>query len=354
MELNTFVNRLREDLASKRDFLAPTRALKVEAAYRPEGAELRLQLREDILPFPLRAYAAAQMVDWAGIPRRYVTQMQERAPDLLAVNLNRWLKESGEVRLVRTLRSEVRAFLSERFRVIDNWDVAEAALQPIMQQGAQITALEVTETSMYIKAVSARVTFEVKPGDLVQAGVVVRNSEVGAGAVAVEPFLLRLVCANGMVVPDQRLRKYHVGKGSEGWLDGAQELYRKETQEAVVKAVCLQVRDTVAGAFERARFDLIAQQMSMATGERIIRPVEEAVREVTQRYNLNRELESSFLNHLVSDPGGAELTRWGLVNAVTATARDLASSDYEAAHQLERVGGDLLMLPPGRWAEIAA
>ena len=55
---------------------------------------------------------------------------------------------------------------------------------------------------MYIKVVNKRLEAEVVPGDIVQSGVIISNSEVGLGSVNIQPLVYRLVCSNGMVVND--------------------------------------------------------------------------------------------------------------------------------------------------------
>ena len=55
--------------------------------------------------------------------------MQELAdaPMLLADNANRWLKDKGEDRrLIRTLDGKARALLSDKYRPLENEDLAEA------------------------------------------------------------------------------------------------------------------------------------------------------------------------------------------------------------------------------------
>ena len=53
---------------------------------------------------------------------------------------------------------------------------------------------------------------EVSPGDIVQAGVIISNSEVGLGSVSIQPLIYRLVCSNGMVVNEAAARRNHVGR----------------------------------------------------------------------------------------------------------------------------------------------
>ena len=66
-------------------------------------------------------------------------------------------------------------------------------------------------------------------GDVVQAGFVVSNSEVGLGSLRVEPLVFRLVCKKGLSCKDFAQRKYHVGRQVNISDDLAYELYSEET-----------------------------------------------------------------------------------------------------------------------------
>ena len=85
---------------------------------------------------------------------------------------------------------------------------------PVIQemQGSQIESCEVTPTHLYLKVVNRRLKAEVRVGDVVQAGFVVSNSEVGLGSLRVEPLVFRLVCKNGLICKDFAQKKYHVGR----------------------------------------------------------------------------------------------------------------------------------------------
>lgn len=45
---------------------------------------------------------------------------------------------------------------------------------------------------MCLKVITPRLNWEMTPGDIVQAGVVVSNSEVGRGTLSMQPLLYRL------------------------------------------------------------------------------------------------------------------------------------------------------------------
>ncbi|WP_413912432.1 DUF932 domain-containing protein [Candidatus Skiveiella danica] len=126
--------------------------------------------------------------------------------------------------------------MSDRYRRLDNFDLAESVL-PILQQLPEVRfeSVELTETKMYLKCITPRLKYEMAPGDVVQAGVVISNSEVGQGTLSVQPLLFRLVCSNGLIAADRSLRKTHVGRalGSE---DERIQVYQDDTVRADDKA----------------------------------------------------------------------------------------------------------------------
>src|SRR6185312_12983648 len=198
---------------SKRDFIAPTEKITMV----PQESSVALELNGSrVESFGLRRTAHTQLATHLKVPQQYYDRMLEKSPELLSRNVNHWLHSENEQRLVRTLDGDARAFLSGKYRTIDNYDVAHAALPVMLEGGLEVDVMssEVTESRMYIKAITKRVTFEVSKGDVVQAGIVLSNSETGQGSVRIEPFIYRLICLNGMIAPTT-LRKYHVGRSAE-------------------------------------------------------------------------------------------------------------------------------------------
>ena len=67
---------------------------------------------------------------------------------------------------------KARAFLSNRYRRIDNPDIARVVLPIIGEmEGARFESCEITDVRMYLKVVNPRLQAEVVPGDIVQAGI---------------------------------------------------------------------------------------------------------------------------------------------------------------------------------------
>jgi len=199
--------------------------------------------------WPLTEWAHLQLAEKTGIPKRYYDKMREaRKFELLADNVNAWLQ--GERRLIRILDGKVRAILSDRYRIIDNYDLVFLALDEFQKKETiGIYRIDLTETMLYIKAIDRTLTDIIKEQDIVYGGLVIRNSEVGASALRIEPFIFRRVCSNGLILP-KILKKIHLERqiteiDDINWSD--------ETKELEDKAFWSKVRDVIRATFDRQR-----------------------------------------------------------------------------------------------------
>ena len=329
----------------KRDFIADASTLRAE--YTPpvanENGSVSLVVPEHG-SFPLRPIAHDQIGARLNIPARYYDKMLGEAPGLLVDNVNTWLARSTEKRMVRTLGGDARAFLSNRYQRIENEEIANVAL-PILANipGVKIVSAEVTERRLYIQAVSPKVEGEVKKGDVVQAGVVISNSEVGHGAVSVSPMVYRLVCLNGMICADGRFRAFHVGRATD---DNA-ALWADDTRKADDSAVLLKVRDMVSAAVDAVRFSERVEKMKALTEGRIVGNPVKAVEVLAQKIGANESEGAAMLRALIE---GGDLSAWGLLNAVTAQAH--TATTYDRGVELEAAGGNLLDLDRSEWRKV--
>lgn len=331
---------------TKKDYVADTRALSVEPV---TAGEVILQGVNGGMA--IRPVAHAQLAGTLQIPKPYYDRMLAEEPDLLATNVNRWLHKQPARKLVRTLDNGVRAFLSDSYRPLDNYELAEAVLPKLAELQANVLSCEVTETRFYLKAVSPKITGEVKVGDQMQAGLVVSNSEVGQGSLRVEALDYRLVCTNGMI-RESAVRKAHLGRGSGRGLDAiedAREFFRDETRRADDRAFFLKVRDAVGALFNQERFNARLDQYREASERKITADPVKVVEATAKRFSFTENEKSSVLTHLIR---GGDLSAWGLANAVTRTAEDLA--DYDRATEFEGLGGAVIELKANDWKSLAA
>lgn len=338
-DLATEISRQKE---SKRDFISPTKLLKM-------GLDGELRIGDN--PFMgVESSAHAQIANRLNIPKKYYDRMLIESPGLLAENVNHWFQNKPEKRLVRTLDGSVRAFLSDRYRPLDNDLVCGAIIPTLVNLGVTVQSLEVTHRRLYIKVTIPRLNREIKRGDVVEAGLIASNSEIGQGTVSLLPMLNRLVCTNGMVINEFGLKKYHLGKAlGQVESDKISEWFSTETIQADNHAFLLKLRDAVKGILTEEVFTRITDRMIEATGHEIEGSPEKVVEVVKERLDLTDVEGGNVLRHLIK---GADLSMWGLANAVTAEANN--AKDYDRATELEQAGGKLIELPKESWKEILA
>jgi hypothetical protein len=242
------------------------------------------------------------------------------------------------------LDGNARAFLSDRYRRIDNYEIAQAVLPIIAEMpDARVGSCEVTENRMYLKVVNPRLEMDVIPGDTVQAGIVISNSEVGLGSVSVMPMLYRLVCANGMIAADSGQRKYHVGRQNENdW-----EIFSDATLALDDRAFMAKLADIVRTAVDAAKFATIVDRLRETTEMKFTAPVADVVELTGSRFGFSKAENDGILQHLIE---GGDLSLYGLGNAVTRTANDL--DNYDRATALEGAGYQVITMPPKLWSEL--
>ena len=252
---------LERQLGTKKDLLVPLPRTHHRTA---EDGECALEIEEPagVQRYGITPLARRQLAEKLKIPYAYFERMRTEQPELLDRNVNAWLeREEGERQLLRTLDGKVRAVLSERYRRLDNYDLLEHVL-PTLQRlpDARLESVELTETRLYLKVITPRIAFEVAPGDVVQAGVVVSNSEVGCGMLSVQPLAFRLVCSNGLIASDRMLRKTHVGRSLDAEPPSG-IVFKDDTLQADDRAFFLRVRDVVETAVSESTLRLVGEKL---------------------------------------------------------------------------------------------
>ena len=332
---------------AKQDFIADTSQLRIN----PTDISLTLDGLDNA--YAVTDLAHRQISSWAGIPGTYYQRMHQLSPELLAENVNHWFhnQENTVRRMIRTLDGDVRAFLSDRYRRVDNEQIAEHALPVLLESpDMEIVSADITDTRLYLKALFPRIQGEVRQGDVVQAGVVVSNSEVGMGSLSVSPLIFRLVCTNGMIADagnEFGLKKYHVGRRVVGH-NQSFDIFRDETLKADDRALMLKLEDTIRAAGNQIVFQSLLNKMrDAASGPQINTPVK-SVETLGKSYSLNEGERESVLVNLIRN---GDYTRWGAINAVTEIANTHQS--YERSTELEIIGGQILDLSASQWEQIS-
>lgn len=324
MELVELVKELERQKESSKDIIADSRTLKAIS-----NEELRIEI-EGYGSYPLTEWAHLQLSEKLGIPKKYYDRMRNEGKiELLAENINAWIKEK-EKRLIRILDGRIRAVLSDRYRIMDNYDLVFLALEEFKRkETVEIYRIDLTETMLYLKATDRTLTEEIREGDIIHGGLIIRNSEVGASSFRVEPFLLRKICSNGLI-GKHSLKRIHLGRqtAEEGEIEWSDETKRLED-----KAFWAKVRDIIRNTFDRKIFLSWIKKMKEAVEIEIEKP-KEAIDNVVKYAGLTEEQKNILLMHFT------EKTKYGLVNAVASLARD--TKDVDERIRLEEIGGKLL------------
>jgi len=263
-----------------------------------------------------------QFAEKLEIPLKYYHKMEESAPDLLVSNVNTWLRKNGKDIFIRGLGDSVRAFLSDRYRVIDHLDVLLCALNELQAHDAEIEDCYLSEIEMNIKVKSQKLKDFVRhKDDLIMGGIFITNSETGHKALRVEPRMFRVKCSNGMIVEEMVTREIHIGNGDE----------------ISDEIVYLSLRRSIRELFNR--FGEIVLLLRESTEAKIKSP-HKVIQNVVDQYKLSETQKANILMAFGAEP---EYDQYGIANAVTQAAQK--EETWEKSVELEKLGGKLVALP---------
>ena len=345
VELATELTRVRDNA---KDFLVPTSKLAMD-----EQGKLQFQNGADH-SFGLNKWSSGQLASYTDIPKGYFDRIQAEDPKLLAKNVNHGLqRKGGDQRMVRTLDGNIRAFVSNKFRRgLGNFELLEANLPILLDHGFEVQSSELTEKRLYVKAVTPKVKADIKVGDTVNFGIVLSNSDVGAGEFKLETFIYRLSCLNGMVGAKLSSAR-HITRAISGG-EEASELFSDKTLNLSDAAFFSGMRDLFLNAIKPENFDLAVNKMREAADRKIRNTdLEQVVELAMNSTKIQGEgIKHGILSALMTGNEGAGLTQWGLANSFTRAAQDIKLT-YDTATELERAGGQIIELTGSAWRAIA-
>ena len=334
---------------AKKDFVAPTNKLQMTVADNKPAFIVGDE------QFAVGDTAHGQLAEFAGIPMAYYRRMIVEDPSLLALNVNRWLKDMGDKRrTVRTLDGSVRAVLSDSYRALENEDLAEAILPVLLGMDLLILSCEITERRLYIKAVDKSIEQQLPTGrrmgdgvdhkffDVLSPAISISNSEIGFGALSIETGIYTRACTN-LAMLGTNMRKYHTGKRAE-LSDDVYALLTDETRKATDNAVWLQTRDLVKSAFDQAKFAKMTARLESAT--KVVFAIDstiQVIENVARRFSFNDTEKKSVLTRLIE---GNDFTKYGVHSAVTRVSQEDVIA-YDRATEMERIGGEIIEMDAG-------
>lgn len=251
-----------------------------------------------------------------------------------------------------------RALLSDRFRIVDNFDVLLSVLGGLQSAGfggedgspIEIQGCDLTENRMRVRIYSPAVNFIATewlkgyrnpfghgPGahsgydqgeePIVFAGFEVSNSETGGGAFTICPRIVVKICRNGYQLTKHVLREIHLG----GKLEAGEIAWSADTQQKNLDLVKSMTADAV-GSFLSVDFleERIAELTEEGKAEVPALVAKKVVEHVAKAQKFSDNEAEGILGAFI---GGGQFTAGGVGHAVTAHAQNVA--DPERAAELE-------------------
>lgn len=349
------VERVEREQLLKFDFIARTNSLKFVT--NPETNVTMLKVPDegafaanDNFHSQVRVYSDIP-ADYYGRCRKEFITVNDTQRNLLDLQVNHWLETSknkkgdGDQRMVRTMDGVARAFLSSRYRRLDNHDLVYRLL-PILNdiKNLDIASAEITDTRLYIKLVSRDLWAEVGVGDVVQVGVCIQNSEIGHGSLEAIPYSIRKRCENGQKHTTFGMRKNHTGARLDVGNEEILNLFQDDTLKADDEAFWLQFRDVVKASLTDTMLNKIVSQMKEAAGIKIA-DADTAVKVLTQKCRLSENERNMVLANFLVGAHDAGQNLYGLANAVTYAAHATKDISYDRSTELEELGGRITAMP---------
>lgn len=365
--LDDLVTVLRDQKGRALDVVAPATALF------SEDARLRITGTEPVITeagvtqadgyYTPTAVADEGIANKLGVPVAYLKRLRTERPDLYDANVNGWLygapdgAPDGRKFFVRCFRGDdadtgiARAFLSDSYRPIDNFDVLTAALDGVREAGVavNIVGADLTDRRMVVRVAAPQVQalaptllrgyrspFTGESGSdnpTVFAGFQISNSETGGGAFAITPRLIVQVCRNGMTITKDALRSVHLGSR----LDEGVIRWSSTTMERNLALVRAQTVDAVTTFLDTDYMTRVITRLEALADEVVETP--DAVKTITKAAGYTAEQQDAILSHFIR---GGQTTRAGVFNAATAAAQTV--EDGDTAFDMEGNAVRLLMV----------
>ncbi|MFZ5875422.1 MAG: hypothetical protein ACOYXU_03335 [Nitrospirota bacterium] len=366
--LDQLVGELERQKEARIDFVADTRSVAVATR---DGALFLVPTEARAMEWlpqqgmPIKDTALEQMGGKSvpSVPWRFLKELAKERPVRATELLNGLMQDAPGRRFIRCLDGQVRAVLSDRYRVLDHYDIAFAALDAVRAVGGEVIEASLSDTRMKLKfatrsiwdaidesrkgdpgswysgglgnqehlqRVSARVGGELPGGPgTVHPLVTVSNSETGHGGFGVRIGLLRAICFNLATVEDV-VAKVHLGDRL------AVGIFTEETVSQESKLIYLKARDAIKAAFHPETFARMVAVARQAQEDTVTSP-HSAVQNVAKAAGLSEDQRTALLGYFLRE---YDATRYGMAQAVARLAQDEADPDQ--AGVLEDLAGTIL------------
>jgi len=304
----------------------------------------------------LHRHAFAQMAERAGVPYAFVSNLAAAGTQWEQELASHTMREhylygdvAGSRFLVRSVPStrmrvvgpaktevenvsEVRGFLSDKFRRLDSRPLLHAFAESCHELGAVADESRVSDLRVAVKALMPKV-YEPVPGEVLCLGLEWGNSDFGKAKHSVRAYILRLTCLNGATMEDV-LSQVHLGGRLAEDVDFSNKTYRLDTETSVSA-----LRDVVRHSLSPEKVQSLLSTIAMAHERKIEWKgvAGKLARRLTKTEveNARKAFDSEDVVNLPP-----EKSLWRASNAISWLAGQ--AEDEDRRLELQRVAGEIL------------
>ncbi len=311
------------------DYLVPSRRLRFES--NGKSNLIFEDLQDGIRSFGLHRNAVSQLAVRFGLNARDLQREAtgtewERKVFVDRMNAYTTNAEARNM-LVREVKGEARAVLSDRYRRMNTAQIFMSFLMAAKDSGSVLVDANHGDLRDFLEVIHPQV-IEVpteKNGIVYTAfGAQIRNSDFGASALDLRIYQMNVVCLNGLVSKSM-INQRHLGSKME---DVGNVTYTKETMDADTKARALAVRDIMSSLYSEENIKRERQKIFDASQIELDFP--ETIKKLPKMglYQAEADMLTKTLMESDANEGvtGAN-TLWKMAQGLTSVANKVEDSD---------------------------
>lgn len=374
-DIQSLVMELQKENLKKKDFIIPSRFISMRDGELIVSDQANSQLKsilqetgiasaEDLttlMRLTCLETCHQHLSEKLQIPKKYYDRMVSGNNEILDHSVSYWMHKHDKNVLLRTFIDKeeksgmARAILSDRFKMIDNFDLLLACLEAIKEMGygpdfLTIESADITDKRMYIRFVCPSIEVQapellkgykvpgapngnIQVGDGIISGFVIKNSEIGFGQYTISPRATVLRCSNGMIFTDDNFAKTHLGRQME---EMSVVTWSEETKKLNHNLVIAQIKDAIRTFISPEYLSgKVAKLIEM--NQRALEHPADCIKNVCQAMQVTEDKQKTILDYFMKS---GDITPFGVTQALTLFAHKNGNADER--FQLESAGVKVL------------
>lgn len=274
-------------------------------------------------------FAFGQICTKLGIPAKYMQMCTKHGyPELALDNFNTWIDDFGKDLLIRAYEGKVRGVLSSKYSVFDTPDILDVVDETTRGLDLKVKSYFLNEERFHARLIQQE-KMNINGEDLF-AGIQIDSSDVGRSTLAVNFFIFKQVCTNGLCISKGKANLF-----TQKHISICSDDFREELKSSLK---CLpQLIEDYSHIIQRCatQYSIFGSKYA-ATQEDRDRLLEDFVQKIKAKTKLSDEGVDKVVDLAENRYG---LSDWGVVNSITEVAQDYT---LERRIELEKIAGSML------------